>query len=153
MSSPPLACLLLKHSPRCISHLVPAIREPLDREASPPASIVVERSPAFSARWPGTTNHYCILVTLPLAVPTVALTIQEAPPRTAPKALGLWTAPKSTSSLTAADSRSLGLWQSLTTDKEQQTNTSLAGKSQKAAHHPRNLKWLNAPGKWLLSYL
>lgn len=81
-----------------------------------------------------------LIVTLLLAVPTVALTIQEAPPLTAPKALGLWTAPKSTSSLTAADSRYLGLWQSLTTDKEQQTNTSLAGKSQKAAHHRRNLK-------------
>lgn len=100
--------------------------ELLHMEASHPTSCVVGRSP----------QH--LTVFSPSALSTVALTIQEAPLLTAPKALGPWTAPKSTSLLTVAASRYLGPWQSLTTDKEQQTNTSLAGKNQKAAHRPRN---------------
>lgn len=59
-SLPALCCSI---SPSCISQLAPATPEhgePLDTEASRPASYVLERSPAFPAQWPGTTGHCCI---------------------------------------------------------------------------------------------
>lgn len=140
MSGLPLACLWL-YFLSCISQLVPATREPHLSMGSPLSSELCSREVAcLPAHAQGPQVSAASETMPPLAVSTVALTVQEAPLLTAPKALGLWTAPKSTSSLTAAVSRYLGLWQSLTTDKEQQTNMSSAGKSQKAAHHPRNLK-------------
>lgn len=140
MSGLPLACLWL-YFLSCVSQLVPATREPRLSMGSPLSRELCSREvTCLPAHAQGPQVSAASEMMPPLAVSTVALTVQEAPPLTAPKALGLWTAPKSTSSLTAVVSRYLGLWQSLTTDKEQQTNMSSAGKSQKAAHHLRNLK-------------
>lgn len=135
------ACLVLQLSSLqlCVSLFLPQESPHVTMGAAVQGAFtqqaVARGHPALPAQWPALTiSLLCMTVLPPLSFSTVAPTIQEAPLPTVPKALGLWTAPRSTSFLMVVVSRYPGPWRSLTIDKGQQTNMSLAGKSQKAAH-------------------